>query len=315
MANQLATDYMKTAMGRVSTRDSIYPSDDGQYSYVAGTQGNAARKTTVFTSQANNPDLKNKLNDTLYKRIAQQVGIKNFSSWDDVKRVEDFLAREGSSKPDSKSNSNSAMAVNFNSYQQQLGKAMGLKSVNSDNDLRQISEFAKKNGINQVNSQKDLDQLLPRLNQQSTQTAQESAQPAQQPANQTFNPADYAPTNTAPAEEKPTYLESKTTEYESSPQSSVYDDFLKAVQDRDAKVASGEAGALDSIDKVASGGEERTWDSYAKEWGVSSPSNTSTSTDAGRMAGGDDFMGKLLAAGGVSGYADDGDRDKRRYMN
>jgi hypothetical protein len=33
------------------------------------------------------------------------------------------------------------------------------------------------------------------------------------------------------------------------------------------------------------------------------------------MAGGDDFMGRLLAAGGVAGYADSGDQDKRRYMN
>lgn len=74
----------------------IYPKGE-QYSYTGETQGNAARKSIQLTSQANNPDLKNKLNDTLYKRIAKQVGITNFSSWNDVKRVEDFLAKGGGS--------------------------------------------------------------------------------------------------------------------------------------------------------------------------------------------------------------------------
>jgi hypothetical protein len=57
------------------------------------TEGNAARRSFQITSQANNPDLKAKLNDTLYKRVAKEIGITNFKSWDDVKKIEDYLLK------------------------------------------------------------------------------------------------------------------------------------------------------------------------------------------------------------------------------
>jgi len=53
------------------------------------------------------------------------------------------------------------MALTFNEYQIQLGKAIGLKEVNSEKDLKQITAFAKQYGIKTVDSQKDLDQLMP----------------------------------------------------------------------------------------------------------------------------------------------------------
>jgi hypothetical protein len=304
---------MNTAMGRVNPSGSIYPTGE-QYSYMDGTQGNAARQSIQFTSQENNPDLKNKLNDTLYRRIAQQIGIKDFSSWNDVRQVEDFLAKGGSSEPDSGSNPNSnstptsAMANANDFYEAALTVVGG--------DKAKLDALQSQLGYNNINSAREVEQIRMHYNAQNAPAQQPAAQqPAQQPANQTFNPADYAPTNTTPPVEEPTYLEQKTSEYEATPQASVYDDFLKAIQARDAKVASGEAGPLDSIDKVASDSGERSWDSYAKEWGVSAPGSSSTSTGAGRMAGGDDFMGRLLAAGGVAGYADSGNQDKRRYMN
>jgi len=55
------------------------------------------------------------------------------------------------------------MAVTFTAQEKALGKAMGLKDVNSQADKDQIAAFAKANGVNNVNSQGDLDKLLPKV--------------------------------------------------------------------------------------------------------------------------------------------------------
>jgi hypothetical protein len=56
------------------------------------------------------------------------------------------------------------MAIKFNEYQIKLGEALGMTSVDSQNDLNQINEFASRFGVTSVDSQNDLDQLLPNIN-------------------------------------------------------------------------------------------------------------------------------------------------------
>lgn len=53
--------------------------------------------------------------------------------------------------------------VAINAFQKQLGQAMGLANVSSQNDLSQITAFAKANGVNNVTSQNDLNQLLTKV--------------------------------------------------------------------------------------------------------------------------------------------------------
>lgn len=53
------------------------------------------------------------------------------------------------------------MAIVINEYQKELGKLLGLKEVNSENDLRQINEFASYHQVNNVNSARDVKLLSP----------------------------------------------------------------------------------------------------------------------------------------------------------
>jgi hypothetical protein len=79
------------ATKRKAAPPSFYPDDRSPYITDIATQGNAARRGISIGSQKNNPDLKKKLNDTLYKRVAKEIGITNLSSWNDVKKIEDYL--------------------------------------------------------------------------------------------------------------------------------------------------------------------------------------------------------------------------------
>jgi hypothetical protein len=256
--------------------------------------------------------------DAQLTRARNALKINNVSNQGELDKIAAWL-NNPSGSGGSSSNGNSSTAnsnstptstmANANDFYEAALTAVG-------GDKSKLDALQKELGYNNINSAREVEQIRMHYNAQNAPAQQPAAQqPAQQPANQTFNPADYAPKDVAAPVEEPTYLEQKSSEYEATPQASVYEDFLKAIQQRDAKVASGEAGPLDSIDRVASDSGERSWDSYAKEWGVSAPSTSSASSGAGRMAGGDDFMNKLLAAGGVSGYADSGNQDKRRYMN
>jgi hypothetical protein len=69
------------------------------------------------------------------------------------------------------------MAISFTSQEIELGRAMGLRNVNSQNDLAQIRAFARDNGVNSLDSQNDLKILLPRL-----QVPAPAEAPAQAPA-------------------------------------------------------------------------------------------------------------------------------------
>lgn len=55
------------------------------------------------------------------------------------------------------------MAFTVNKYQKEIGSLLGLKSVNSQNDLDQISKFSKAYGVNNVNSSRDVQQLTPQV--------------------------------------------------------------------------------------------------------------------------------------------------------
>ena len=89
--------YMQGATGKDPYyQKSVYP--DSYYASQGSQQGNAARKFISFESQENNPALQAKLKDTLYKRVAQEIGIKNLKTWNDVRKIEDYLLKNGSGK-------------------------------------------------------------------------------------------------------------------------------------------------------------------------------------------------------------------------
>jgi len=69
------------------------------------------------------------------------------------------------------------MAFTINKYQKEIGGLLGLKNVNSENDLKQINEFANYHKIKNVDSSNDVRQLSP-LVQEWRNMSKQQATPA-----------------------------------------------------------------------------------------------------------------------------------------